>query len=123
MELAKEAESLLLTSLTLLPLLSFSRRTQSSPGSKDIFGSVTPTDILAAMREFGVVVDEANAAVREGEGVDKGRIKAVGRFDCESLALGAPECADADEDPGTVTVQLKALGESVDVKVEVVRGE
>jgi ribosomal protein L9 len=83
---AKEAESVLLTAISLLPLLSFSRRTQSSPGSKEIFGSVTSTDILASMREYGVVVDESNGAVKEGEGVDRGRIKALGRFDCESFS-------------------------------------
>lgn len=39
------------------------------------------------LREYGVVVEEVNGGLAEGEGVDKGRIKAVGWFDCECAVV------------------------------------
>mgnify|MGYP001564303692 FL=1 len=57
------------------------------PTSTEIYGSVSMGDIVSMLREYGVVVEEVNGGLAEGEGVDKGRIKAVGWFDCECAVV------------------------------------
>ncbi|KAK4700505.1 hypothetical protein P7C70_g5744, partial [Phenoliferia sp. Uapishka_3] len=102
------------TALSLVPTpLSFHRRLihaptslpgqqpSPTPANSEIFGSVSVLDVITSLREFGVVVDEAQAAFEEGMGVEKGRLKATGRFE--------------------FVVQLKALGEKTGIEVEVVR--
>lgn len=101
----KAAETLLAESLSLLPPLSFSRRlitavvapttateapaTSNYLGATDkvvssgIYGSVTELDVLQGMKEFGVVLDEGLGAFEEGPSIEKGRVKGVGKFNCE----------------------------------------
>ncbi|KAL8287107.1 hypothetical protein RQP46_004113 [Phenoliferia psychrophenolica] len=116
---ALASETDLRTALSLVPTpLVFHRRLIHSPSppptllpgqqpstpietSSEIFGSVSVLDVINHLREFGVVVDEANAAFEEGTGVEKARLKATGVY--------------------SFVVQFKALGESTAVQVEVLR--
>ena len=124
LEAIRAAESLLAESLSLLPPLSFYRRliTPSLPASPPlstsasaasafldstapksvtgsaIFGSVGERDVLIAMKEFGVTLEEGLGAF-DGEEVEKGRIKSVGTF--------------------TFRVTLKHIGQSIPVQVDV----
>ncbi|GAA6051967.1 hypothetical protein JCM3770_002988 [Rhodotorula araucariae] len=82
--------------------LAFTRLT-TSPTSSDLFGSVSVSDVIAALRDRGVQgVQEGMAGFAEGQdGVQNGRVKRTGAFVFE--------------------VELKALGEKVPVTVEVGR--
>lgn len=100
-------ETDLLSSLSLLPPLTFARRLIAPTASQGaIHGSVSQADVLAAIREFGIVLEEASlggATFREVEGVERGRLKGTGVYDFE--------------------VAFKTLGESVVLKVEVTKEE
>lgn len=81
--LLREHDTTLLSALSLLPQpLSFSRLTTSSTAG-DLFGSVSASDVLAELKEFGIRVEESNAGFEEKEGVEKGRVKSLGEFVCE----------------------------------------
>jgi hypothetical protein len=79
----------LASSLALLPQpLIFSRLTHvssssSSPRSSELFGSVSVADVVAVLKEFGIRVEEGQCAFANAEGVEKGRVKALGQFTCE----------------------------------------
>lgn len=80
-------------------------------------------DVVASLREFGVVVEEAAGSFAEAEGVEKARLKATGRFECTCFRLGWLGRGGDELTWGwsSVLVQLRALGQVVPVQVEVVR--
>ncbi|ORY82305.1 hypothetical protein BCR35DRAFT_303679 [Leucosporidium creatinivorum] len=96
-------DSSLLTALQLLPQpLTFTRLTTATTNA-DLFGSVSASDVLTELKEFGIRVEEGNAAFGEKEGVEKGRVKSLGDF--------------------VFNVQLKALGEEFPIAVKVLKEE
>lgn len=99
-EQARASDAALLQSLSLLPLpLTFYRRTTGTT-STDLFGSVTATDVVAAVREYGIVLEESQGGFA---GVEKGRVKSLGTFECELILRACCAgwwwgCACADTD-------------------------
>ncbi|GAA5873984.1 hypothetical protein JCM1840_006110 [Sporobolomyces johnsonii] len=77
----RAAEETLRSALELLPQpVSFTRRTTSATSS-DLFGSVSVADVVAALREGDVRVEESACAFAKQDGVENGRIKKVGTFE------------------------------------------
>lgn len=90
--------------------------------------------MLASMREFGVTLEEGLGAFEDAM-VEKGRIKAVGKFTCtfqvssyhlSRLPFLSPPCDDvyyglthACALSPTVVVKLRNIGQSIPVQVEV----
>ncbi|KAI5477106.1 hypothetical protein MNV49_006834 [Pseudohyphozyma bogoriensis] len=102
---AQAAEEANLLALSLVPSLTFPRRLidpSSTSASSEIFGSVSSSDIAAALKEFGFVL-ENTGAFEEVSGVENGRVKATGSY--------------------TYLIPFKALGKSHPLTVEVVREE
>ncbi|GAA5822492.1 hypothetical protein JCM5353_000528 [Sporobolomyces roseus] len=78
---ARIAEQSLLDSLsTVSQPLEFARLTTSSTSS-DLFGSVSVQDVLAALRERDVRIEDGLGAFGESDGVERGRVKKTGTFD------------------------------------------
>ncbi|GAA5938542.1 uncharacterized protein JCM15063_005349 [Sporobolomyces koalae] len=59
--------------------LEFSRLTTSA-ASSDLFGSVSVADVISALRERDIKIDEGMGSFAESEGVEKGRVKKTGTF-------------------------------------------
>lgn len=51
--------------------------------NNEIFGSVSVNDVIGKIAEYGVLLDETSGAIEHSEGVDKGRIKSVGKYTCK----------------------------------------
>jgi ribosomal protein L9 len=78
------AEQSLLDSLSTIPQpLEFSRLTTSSTSS-DLFGSVSVSDVITALKERDIKIEEGMGSFGESDGIEKGRVKKTGTFDCES---------------------------------------
>ncbi|GAA5946934.1 hypothetical protein JCM3765_002083 [Sporobolomyces pararoseus] len=60
--------------------LEFSRLTTSSTSS-DLFGSVSVSDVITALRERDLKIEDGMGSFAEGEGIEKGRVKKTGTFD------------------------------------------
>ncbi|GAA5905267.1 bL9 family ribosomal protein [Sporobolomyces salmoneus] len=75
------AEQSLLDSLSTIPQpLEFSRLTTSSTSS-DLFGSVSVQDVITALRERDIKIEDGMGSFGESEGIEKGRVKKTGTFD------------------------------------------
>ena len=59
----------------------------SAKPANQIFGSVAESEVLKQMKVFGVTLDEGMGAFAEGPGIEKGRIKAVGKYRCTFFAF------------------------------------
>ncbi|GAA5881387.1 hypothetical protein JCM16303_000157 [Sporobolomyces ruberrimus] len=74
-------EQSLLDSLATVPQpLEFSRLTTSS-ASSDLFGSVSVSDVIQALREQDIKIEEGMGSFGESDGIEKGRVKKTGTFD------------------------------------------
>lgn len=76
-------------SISFLPPIPFARRTIAAGATEGpIHGSVSAADVVAAVRDFGITLEESvvgGMGFAEGQpGVEKGRVKATGVYDCES---------------------------------------
>lgn len=86
---ARKIESDLFASLSFLPPIPFARRTITAGATEGaIHGSVSAGDVVAAVRDFGITLEETVASgmgfVEGQPGLEKGRIKATGVYDCKS---------------------------------------
>lgn len=110
------AEQSLLDSLSSVPQpLEFSRLTTSSTSS-DLFGSVSVSDVITALRERDLKIEEGMGSFAAGEGIEKGRVKKTGTFDCESLRISSHRsktCAELDrlvwQSLSTSVLSVKAI--------------
>ncbi|GAA5967827.1 hypothetical protein JCM21900_001783 [Sporobolomyces salmonicolor] len=97
----RASERTLLSALALVPQpLSFTRRTTSATSS-DLFGSVSVSDVVAALREQDVRIEESAGTFVAKAGVEKGRVKKVGTFE--------------------LRIQFRALEETYGLRIEVAK--